>query len=302
MYGINRATSPSILVVVSLILGSAGAVYAHAFGQRYDLPVPLLLYVTGAAVAVAFSFVVIGVFVHGTPGVGKYPRVNLLRSPLGRILAHPALLFSMRLASVGMFILLILTGLLGNQHPLSNLTPTLVWIIWWVGMAYISALVGNLWALINPWKVLFEWAEDLYRRIGPGGELSRHLPYPEAMGVWPGFLLFLVFSWMELVFHGSAIPANIAVAALGYSVITWTGMLLFGREQWLRHGEAFSLAFGLLARFAPMEVRVVRSEACEACGFDCRDRDGECINCYACFHRAEAAHLEWNLRPYAVGL
>jgi hypothetical protein len=49
-------------------------------------------------------------------------------------------------------------------------------------------------------------------------------------------------------------------------------MLLFGRETWLRRGEAFSLVFGLLARFAPTEVRV------------------------------STAKREWNLRPYAVGL
>ncbi|MFQ5903679.1 MAG: hypothetical protein ACE5JO_08310, partial [Candidatus Binatia bacterium] len=258
--------------------------------------------VAGAAAAVAFSFVVIGMFVRGTLGVRTYPRVNLLRSPVGRLLMHPAILFSLKSASAGVFILLILAGLLGNQYPLRNLAPTLVWIIWWVGMAYISALGGNLWALISPLKVLFEWAEALYRRIGPGGEFSRHLPYPQALGVWPGFLLFLAFSWVELVFSGSAVPANLAVMALGYSLITWTGMFLFGKEQWIKHGEAFSLVFGLLARFAPTEVRVVQPDACRACGLGCRDRDGECINCYVCFRRAEAVHREWNLRPYGVGL
>ena len=42
---------------------------------------------------------------------------------------------------------------------------------------------------------------------------------------------------------------------LAYSALTWLGMLLFGRAQWLRHGEVFTLVFGLLARFAPTEVR-----------------------------------------------
>ena len=34
--------------------------YAHGFGERYDLPVPLWLYVGGAGATVALSFVVIG--------------------------------------------------------------------------------------------------------------------------------------------------------------------------------------------------------------------------------------------------
>ena len=302
MYKINRVTSTTIPIALTLLFGYAGVVYAHAFGQRYSLPLPLWLYVTGAALVVAFSFVVIGLFVHRAPGAGSYPRVNLLRSSLGRMLAHRAVLFSFKIISVSLFILLIFTGLLGNQHPLSNLTPTLVWVIWWVGLAYISALVGNIWALINPWMVLFEGAETLYRSIHPKGKLSGYLSYPEGLGVWPGVFLFLIFSWVELVFPGSAKPANLAVMVLAYSVITWTGMFLFGTEQWLRHGEAFSLAFGLLARFSPTEVRVVGSEACESYDHSCRDRDGECINCYACFRRVKMNHREWNLRPYAVGL
>ena len=31
-------------------------------------------------------------------------------------------------------------------------------------------------------------------------------------------------------------------------------MWLFGREQWLRHGEAFATAFRILGRFAPVYV------------------------------------------------
>ena len=35
------------------------------------------------------------------------------------------------------------------------------------------------------------------------------------------------------------------VVLAGYSVLTWTGMLVFGREAWLRHGELFSVVFGI---------------------------------------------------------
>jgi hypothetical protein len=79
-------------------------------------------------------------------------------------------------------------------------------------------------------------------------------------------------------------------------------MFLFGKETWLRYGEAFSLAFSLLARFAPTEVRVCDPRLCQTCSLMCLDRDGACIDCYACFARAEAAWCEWNLRPYAIGL
>lgn len=291
-----------ILGLVSLLgLGSPVPVLAHGFGQRYDLPVPLGLYLWGAGAAVAFSFVVIGAFVRGAPGLRRYPRLNLLGTPVG-FLARPAVRLPLKLASVLVFVVFLLAGLLGDPHPMRNLAPALVWIIWWVGLAYVSALVGDLWALVNPWKVLFGWAEALSRRLGAGDTLSLRVPYPEALGVWPAVALFLAFSWVELVWPGRIWPAHLAGLALAYSIVTWAGMYLFGKERWLRHGEAFSLAFGVLARFAPTEVRVARPAVCEACGLGCRDRDGECVNCYDCFGRAAGADREWNLRPWAVGL
>ncbi len=297
--GRPEAAAVALLAITASVLASAGPAGAHGFGQRYDLPVPLSLYIAAAALAVACSFVVIGLFVRGAPGLRTYPRANLLRSRAGRFLAHPAILLSLKVASTGTLLLVVLAGLLGNQHPLRNVAPTMVWVIWWVGLAYVSALAGNLWALINPWKALFGWAEAIYRRLAPGRRLSLELPYPSVLGVWPGVVLFLGFSWVELVSGVSAVPATLAIMILGYSILTWIGMFLFGNERWLRQGEAFSLAFGLLARLAPTEVRVV---GCEGCALECRNRDDECIDCYACFARASAGRREWNLRPYAVGL
>ena len=298
----DRARYATSLVAVLCILCSVSTAVAHGFGRRYDLPIPLSLYAVGAAAAVALSFVAIGVFTHGASRRLTYARLNLLATRLGQSLAHPRLLLALQLGSVGLFVLLILTGLFGFQHPERNLTPTLVWVLWWVGLAYVSALLGNLWTLINPWKVLFGWAEALYCRLIPGATLARNWPYPKALGAWPGVGLFLLFAWVELVFKDAPFPAILAKLAILYSEITWMGMFLFGKEVWLRYGEAFSLAFGLLARFAPMEVRVLDTGVCHTCRLDCRSSDGLCVDCYACFERAEATQREWNLRPYAVGL
>ena len=279
-----------------------GQAYAHGFGERYDLPVPLWLYVGGAGATVALSFVVIGLFVRGTPRLNDYPRLNLLRWRAGRVLVHPAVVQSIKTASVALFGLVIVAGLIGDTTPVLNLAPTMVWVVWWVGLAYVCALVGDVWALINPLKTIFEWADRLYRLGDVKGELSFRCRYPDQLGVWPGVFLFLVFAWVEIVYGESAIPSRIAQLMVAYSLITWGGMLLFGKDEWLRRGEAFSLAFGLLARFAPTEVRVVSLRVCRRCPVQCADRERQCIGCGDCFGRASAADRELNLRPFSVGL
>ena len=289
---------------IALFLGVLGTTpaYAHGFGDRYDLPVPLWLYIIGAGAAVAFSFVVVGIFLRGSPGSKPYPRLNLLRWVPARVLVHPAALLPWRVASVVLFLLVITAGLIGKQEPTDNLAPTLVWIVWWVGMAYISALTWNVWSLINPWKIIFGWAESIWGVLGLGADLSLRKQYPKEFGVWPGFLLFLAFAWAELVFVDSAIPGHIARMAIIYSAITWTGMVIYGREQWLRHGEAFTLIFGFLARFAPLEIRTLDSDVCRECPVDCQDMDVECIDCDYCFGNATNGNRELNLRPFAAGL
>ena len=283
----------------TLMAPSAGA---HGFGQRYDLPVPLWLYLAGAGAAVLLSFVVVGFFVRAATTSGEYARLNLLRWPAGRALVSPPVTFVVKFLSVVVFLLVITAGLIGTPAAERNLAPTIVWVIWWVGVAYVSALVGNIWAVINPWRILFEWGEGLTRRLAPDSELSLDLPYPERLGVWPGVLLFFLFAWVEIVSPEAARPSNIAMMILIYSFITWGGMALFGKDQWLRRGEAFTLVFGLLARLSPTEVRVKDPRTCEMhCG-GCLRGDGACINCYTCFQEAPTDQRELNLRPFAAGL
>ena len=282
-----------------LVLPAGGAL-AHGFGIRYDIPVPFWLYAYGAAAAVVLTFVLL---VDTKPVPHRYPRYDLLRVGWFRaVFASRPFLFGLRLLSVATFSLVILSGLLGNQAPTDNLAPTLVWIIWWVGLALLTAIAGNLWELVNPWKIIFEWADGIARNLGSGKGLGPYLPYPQGLGVWPALALYFGFAWVELVFLGSAIPSNIAVLALLYSAITWTGMALFGKDAWLRGGEAFSVFFGILARFAPTEVRVSDPATCKSCGASCRADDGECVNCYECFTRAAPQDRQLNLRPPAVGL
>ena len=295
------------ILIFALLLASAVGLglrpaYAHGFGERYDLPVPLDYFLVGAAATVALSFVVIGIFVRRRSGTFSYPTYNLLGPRwFAAMLANRVLLTAIKLVFLALFTLVIATGLFGTDSPVDNLTPTLVWIIWWVGMGYISALLGNVWMLINPWKAAFELAEKLM-----GGESRSRdtgmFRYPEWLDVWPAVALFLVFAWLENVYRSADDPFNLGVLVIAYSVITWAGMLAFGKHQWLRRGEAFSVLFGFFARFSPTEVRVTDDRVCGTCGQECNLSDEGCVDCYECFERTEASRRQLNLRPYAVGL
>ncbi len=243
---------------------------AHGFAQRYDLPVPLHLYVGGSAAVVAFSFVVVAFFIRGNRTIRHYPTFNLLTTTIGRIFASRFVRFALRFFAVFMLVLVVVAGLIGVSDPFKNIAPTAVWVVWWVGLAYISGLLGNLWALINPWTTIFESFEWLFAKLLPNKRLGLNRTYPERLGNGPAVVLFLWFIWAELIWMSSDTPANISQMVITYSVITWMGMFVFGCRTWLRNGEVFTVVFGLLARFAPTEYVAERGE--------------------------------WNLRPWAVGL
>lgn len=78
-------------------------------------------------------------------------------------------------------------------------------------------------------------------------------PYPAAFGRWPAVALFFAFAWLELISELGERPRILASLMVAYAAVTWAGMVVFGRRDWLDKAEAFSVAFGLLARFAPTQ-------------------------------------------------
>jgi len=240
------------LVSAASAVFQAAPAQAHAFGPRYDLPLPLNLYLAGAGCAVALSFVVMAFFFRTPDTDTGQPAINLLDFKPLRTLLHPLAIGVARAVSVGLFIVILATGFFGNQDPVKNVGPTFVWIVWWVGLAYVAALAGNIWPAINPWSNIYAGVERLARRFGGQTQLCLGLTYPSWLGVWPGAVLFGLFAWFELIPESAKVPSTLATAILIYSGITWAGMAMFGRKLWLAKGEAFSLFFGVLGRFAPI--------------------------------------------------
>jgi hypothetical protein len=240
----NRAAL--IAAALLVLLASGGGAFAHALAQRYDLPLPLGYFLAAAGAAVVVSFVILALFWRQHSNRTEPTDHTILRATIPTLLVA-----SLQVLAVGALILVVSAGLFGDQRTFKNIAPVAVWVIWWVGFGFLSAFVGNIWAFINPWRTLFGAAETLARPWANGLSLRR--PYPGWLGAWPACALFLLFAWIELIAPGRDVPRNIAAAILIYSALTWIGFVIFGRDAWLKNGEVFSVTFGLLGRFAPLQ-------------------------------------------------
>ena len=221
---------------------------AHGFGMRYDLPLPLDYFIAGGAAVVLFSFVIAAIFLRPARETTSYPIRDLSGTWLGRVAACSALQNAIRVFGVFVFLLTLLAGYIGAPNPYKNISIVMVWVIAWVGIAYLSALLGNVWSVLNPWSTLFRWAQRL-------GLKTLDLPYPAWLGAWPGFIQLFIFAWLEINWPGSGVPINIAIALTIFTAVTWVGMFLVGRETWARNGGMFVMVFALFARFGIFEMR-----------------------------------------------
>ena len=288
-----------LFFALAAMLPAGTAAQAHAYGERYDLPVPLWMNVAGGSAVVVLSFLMAAWFLQPQTET-RTPRPNLLAAPPGRMLGSEPVLLGVKIFAVFLFVIALLAGFVGLPDYSRNAAPTIFWVMGWVGLAFASVLLGNVWLLVNPWLILFDWADALWHRLSNRG-LSFEIPYPRRLGVSPGILMIIGFTWFMLASGLAGDSRWLACVVTFYSAVTWIGMLVFGAPAWLAHGEAFTLLFGILARFSPTALRVADREICRRA--DCApDDNGECTDCPEAFLLAPPAKRKITLRGYGVGL
>ena len=288
---------PVILLVVCVFLFGSTA-NAHGFGERYDLPIPLTYFLIGAALTVAFSFVAIGWFIRSSGSDLEYPRINVYRYSA---MAFFCKAISRFLGLISVFILFISihSGLTGTSNAIENFDPVFVWIIWWVGVGYVVCIVGNIWLVMNPWLVIFNYWERIF------GKHMGLVGWPAKFDAWPSLVLFLLFAWIENVHPASSQPYSLGTLILIYSLLTWGGMILFGKHVWLTHGDPFHVLFNLFARFSATELRINGTKNwCTRCASGCKENLNlpDCVDCYECWENTDSENKEFCLRPWSVGL
>src|SRR5829696_8538877 len=208
---------------------------AHGLVQRANLPLPEWLFGWAAAVVLVVSFAALGL-------LWSRPRLENddwrpLPWGIGVVLGSRAVEIICGALGVLLLVVTIVAGYAGSPDALSNFTPVFVLIIFWVGMAFASALFGDVFHLLNPWRAAARAVRLRGRR-----------PYPEKLGVWPAAVGLLIFTWIELASGWGEQPTRLATATVLYSVFTWAGRALYGVEAWTRRGETFSVYYNLFSR------------------------------------------------------
>jgi hypothetical protein len=224
---------------------------AHGIGVVDDLPVPVWLFYYGAALVLIFSFVALGVL---------WKEARLARAqerPLPQRIGSFALSGGLRVAlgalSFALLVFVVAAALAGTGSPTINLAPTFVYVAFWLGLPLASALLGDVWQALNPWRAAADAVAFLAMRVGVRWQAP--LAYPARLGYWPAAALVTAFVALELAYPNPDDPRAVGIAALAYSWITWTGAAAFGRRDWFANGDGFSTYFGLFARMAPFAAR-----------------------------------------------
>lgn len=229
-------------------LGTLGLVpspvAAHAIGGTFELPVPLWLYLAGAAAAVAASFAIVAVaFARRPAGMPARPaRIPARLAQTGRrLLGLLGLVWWYGAIAVGF--------LIGDISPLP---AVLLWVGIWIALPIFAAVVGNPWPSMSPFRTTLDGLRWVATRAGV--DLDAGLLYPRGLARWPAVLLLGVAIWAELILPGGSLAVTVASVMAAYAVLTILGAVAFGRA-WLRNAELFEVLLGWYGRIGPLRGR-----------------------------------------------
>jgi hypothetical protein len=241
-----RLTAAAAALASAAVVALPDAALAHGLVGRQDLPIPRWLFAWGAAVVLVVSFVALAVL---------WPKPRLEQTREKRVLGVPAVLEVVcGLLGVAGFVVVLWAGFAGTQTATANLAPTVIYVVFWVGIPFLSAVLGDVFAAFNPWRATARAASWVAGRVS-GGRLPEPMAYPAWLGRWPAAFGILAFAWVELVYVNRDDPSILAALALVYAAVQLIGMSVYGVETWSRNADAFSVYFRLFSLLAPLHWR-----------------------------------------------
>jgi hypothetical protein len=243
---------PRLVVYAFSALGAAGLLFpasaqAHGIVGRADLPIPVWLFSWAAALVLIVSFVALSTM---------WRRPQLQSEHRRRLFRMPAALARLgSLAGIGLFALVLYSGFAGAQVWSVNFSVTFIYVIFWVGTPLASAVLGDVFTALSPWRSCGRAVRWVGRRVAPRMFCRPPLlRYPDWLGTWPSVAALIGFAWCELVYvvPDRDQPSTLAALALSYFLAMLAGQGLFGVDAWEERADGFGVYFGLFARLAPL--------------------------------------------------
>jgi polyferredoxin len=221
-----------------------------------------------------------------------------------------------------LFVLAILTGILGTPAGSRNFGIIFVWIVWW-GLLIIGIvpLFGRGWCAVCPIPAPGEWWQR--RSIAgfvPGRTRSLGWRWPRRLrNIWlqnGAFLLVALFSAVILT-----VPAVSGWLLLGFLLLGVLLSCLFDGRIFCRFLCPVGGFIGLYALTSPLELRVKDVQVCRehrdkecvvgsACGYGCPwlvypgnlQRNAYCGLCGECLRSCTRDNIALNLRRFGTDL
>lgn len=229
-------------------------------------------------------------------------------------------LIVMKLATVGLFLLVIYAGLMGTPIPERNIATVLTWNIWWAGLILSIFFLGSAWCAICPWDTLANWHVKpalWFKSWRLKFNNSLELTPPKWMrSVWPALLMFVGLTWLELGYGITTSPYATALLSLVMVVMAIASLALYKNKAFCHYVCPVGRTIGFYSQLAPIELRPVNSQVCADCttmecfnGTETVDacptslvmgrltQNTYCTSCGNCAQSCPSENVAWRLRP-----
>ena len=250
-----------------------GPLHGTERGELIIGPNFLLFGALGLLFAIPFA----GLMVGGITAVGSasHPR-NLFRlfPWLKRILKAPSFQFNFALPMLGVFWLIILTGLFGTKVAGRNAGPMIIWVLWLSALIILLVpLGGRVWCTVCPLPLLGEWLQRLRLTRHPAElEIDRSprrifgvpLIWPSWLSnAWPRVLLFLLLGTFSTTIV--ALPPATSWMLIGLVVLAIVTSIFPEQRLFCRYLCPINSYISLYSTTGRITVRSVSSQICSDC-------------------------------------
>ena len=240
----NKLIFSIIFVIFTTWIIIPNKIYAHGFGERYDLPIPLEYFLIGGSLTIILSFVILVLFTNNSININHNQSRSILSPNNMNNIVIMILTNILKIFSVFLFLLAIISGFIGSDNPIENFSAPFIWIIWWVGFGILTPIIGDFWKALNPIKIIYIF---LVNNVLKNPEMINKgkYAYPKSLDSWPLIISFLLFAWFENVGNGSN-PFNLSILITIYSSASFVLIYLYGAKTWLERGEVFSVYYHIM--------------------------------------------------------